>query len=544
MIVALGAGIGLWRMNAWADTELSDSIDVEIEDPEGPTLELTVYTPDGNVPAQIPIGVRSEVSFFLRAVTSVDSVVTALGGTLNADTHELTGEVDSSEATLVEESGGSSHYLAVVDASKLNYQSLVRVTSGLVADDFIRTLAVVNGYYSSSRTVSDVVEADDIELFVNIRDLAEIDSDENGIPDADTLAGGDIILIAANGTITLIHSLDGVARGVTETSVSHFYDTPNGPVEVTLTSPTLDALQSVDDSFDVYDTARLIVTIGTEPSDLLDGPADVAPLSEFDLTDGTDPLPAPENLFVRVAIAVATLGRGAITNWNFVNGNLPGGLDFVGTLSGPGIANALQNGTDVGVYTYAVTLSQDGQDILADGDEDGWEEVDSLQLNNEDSADDAADARVATAAAGDDTVRATFSVASAIFGSNVAPSAGGGGGGHNGLCFIATAAYGTPMAAQIGSLRAVRDEYFIDNPLGAAFVDAYYRISPPIAWAVSENPALRQGVRVALAPMIAVSGWLLASPGSFAAAGIAVMLVGSAVAARRFRRPYRTLVKK
>ncbi|MCH7924992.1 MAG: PKD domain-containing protein, partial [Planctomycetes bacterium] len=60
-----------------------------------------------------------------------------------------------------------------------------------------------------------------------------------------------------------------------------------------------------------------------------------------------------------------------------------------------------------------------------------------------------------------------------------APSGGGGGGG--GGCFIAAAAYGTPMADDIGVLRAVRDDYLLSTPLGTLFMDMYYRISPPIA---------------------------------------------------------------
>ncbi len=511
-----------------------DEVDVSITEPvsTGDTVSLTVYTPDGEAPAIIPVGVQSTISdpIIVRGASSVESVVTAVGGTLNNATHRISGEVDSDAAVLTNVSGDDSEYVAVLNAATLDFQSATRTVSGLFAQDFIRTMAMIDGYY--------ILGVGEIGISVNIRDLAEIDTDENGIPDADTLAGGDITLISRNGTVTLIHSLDSVGRGTTQTEVSHFYDTANGPVEVTLTSPTLSALQTADDAFLDYDTGRLIVSIGVEPSDLLDGPADVAPLSEFDLVDGTDPLPAPQNLFVRVAIAVATTSlRGTPTAWTFVNGALPGGLDFVGTLSGPGIADALQGGTDVGVYTYAVTLSQDGQDIVANGDQDGWAEVDSLQLNNNDSEDDAADARIVAAADGDDTIRATFSVGSAIFGSNVAPSAesddddGGGS-----FCFIATAAYGTPMAAQIGSLRSVRDSYLIGTPLGAAFVDTYYRLSPPIAGVVSESAALRQGVRIALSPVIAISGWLLASPGSFAAAGIAVMLLCSGTAARALRR--------
>jgi hypothetical protein len=78
-------------------------------------------------------------------------------------------------------------------------------------------------------------------------------------------------------------------------------------------------------------------------------------------------------------------------------------------------------------------------------------------------------------------------------------SSGGGG------CFIATAAYGTPMAEEIQILREFRDEYLVTNPVGRAFVDFYYRVSPPIAEFITEHPSLKPIVRAGLAPAIAMS---------------------------------------
>ena len=72
-------------------------------------------------------------------------------------------------------------------------------------------------------------------------------------------------------------------------------------------------------------------------------------------------------------------------------------------------------------------------------------------------------------------------------------------------CFIATAAYGTPMADEIQILRGFRDEYLLTNPLGQAFVNFYYNFSPPIAEFITEHPALKPIVRVGLLPAVAMS---------------------------------------
>ncbi len=73
----------------------------------------------------------------------------------------------------------------------------------------------------------------------------------------------------------------------------------------------------------------------------------------------------------------------------------------------------------------------------------------------------------------------------------------GGGGG----CFIATAAYGTPMTDELGRLRAFRDRALLDSASGAAFTDAYYRLGPAAAAWISQRPAARAATRAVLAPI-------------------------------------------
>ena len=76
------------------------------------------------------------------------------------------------------------------------------------------------------------------------------------------------------------------------------------------------------------------------------------------------------------------------------------------------------------------------------------------------------------------------------------PSGGGGG------CFIATAAYGTPMAEEVVALKKFRDEHLLTNSFGNAFVRFYYRHSPRYADFIRNKPALRTIVRTCLKPFV------------------------------------------
>ncbi len=62
-------------------------------------------------------------------------------------------------------------------------------------------------------------------------------------------------------------------------------------------------------------------------------------------------------------------------------------------------------------------------------------------------------------------------------------------------CFIATAAYGTPSAAEIDVLREFRDTVLLRSAAGSAFVDLYYALSPAVAEVISESGLMRTAVR-------------------------------------------------
>ena len=109
----------------------------------------------------------------------------------------------------------------------------------------------------------------------------------------------------------------------------------------------------------------------------------------------------------------------------------------------------------------------------------------------------------------------------------------GGGGSSSSTCFIATAAYGTPMAAEIDTLRAVRDMYLLNNVAGSAFVDTYYRLSPAVADKVAESPMLAALVRALLTPFVLLGKLILAAP--MALMGLVLAGAGLLVAHRRTR---------
>ena len=101
------------------------------------------------------------------------------------------------------------------------------------------------------------------------------------------------------------------------------------------------------------------------------------------------------------------------------------------------------------------------------------------------------------------------------------------GGGGGGPCFIATAAYGTPLVAEIDTLRTVRDTYLLDNAVGSAFVDTYYHVSPAVADAVAQSPVLAAVVRLVLVPVIFVGklALLMPAPMALMAMALAAMVV-------------------
>ena len=77
-------------------------------------------------------------------------------------------------------------------------------------------------------------------------------------------------------------------------------------------------------------------------------------------------------------------------------------------------------------------------------------------------------------------------------------------------CFIATAAYGSPMAKQVEVLRQFRDSYLLPHVVGRKLVALYYRTGKPIAMYIDSHPWLKYIVRGVLYPIVGLA-WLSVS---------------------------------
>jgi len=108
-------------------------------------------------------------------------------------------------------------------------------------------------------------------------------------------------------------------------------------------------------------------------------------------------------------------------------------------------------------------------------------------------------------------------------------SSGGGGGG----CFIATSAYGSPLAEEVATLRDFRDRYLLTNLPGRLLVKTYYTLSPPAADLIARHEALKALTRAALYPMVGLSRSVLKDPAEVGLGGIGLFLLVGLLLVRR-----------
>jgi len=96
-------------------------------------------------------------------------------------------------------------------------------------------------------------------------------------------------------------------------------------------------------------------------------------------------------------------------------------------------------------------------------------------------------------------------------------------------CFIATAAYGSPLEPHVQALREFRDRHLQQFALGRAFIGFYYRHSPPIADLVAAHDSLRLLVRAVLTPVVLV----VAHPAESLAAVILILVAMAGLRVQR-----------
>lgn len=99
-------------------------------------------------------------------------------------------------------------------------------------------------------------------------------------------------------------------------------------------------------------------------------------------------------------------------------------------------------------------------------------------------------------------------------------------------CFIATAAFGSPMEKQVKALRRFRDDVLQKTSLGRAFIAAYYTVSPPAARWIAQKSFRRTVARVTLTPVVFLITAVMEYPIAFSVLMLS-FIIGFAIWLRR-----------
>jgi hypothetical protein len=178
------------------------------------------------------------------------------------------------------------------------------------------------------------------------------------------------------------------------------------------------------------------------------------------------------------------------------------------------------NGTDTGAYfeygvdqnygsiTTNISVDSGGGDVFVNADISGLRDHTTyhyrLAATNESGT-----------SYGDDDTFTTLTAAEVV---NQAVADGSGSSG----CFIATAAFGFPMQPYVKILREFRNRILLNNSIGKALVNFYYKYSPPMADCISRHDSLRAMVRIFLLPVVGMS-WMVLKFGPASTLGLLLL---------------------
>jgi hypothetical protein len=79
-------------------------------------------------------------------------------------------------------------------------------------------------------------------------------------------------------------------------------------------------------------------------------------------------------------------------------------------------------------------------------------------------------------------------------------------------CFVATAAWGSPLATEVESLRRFRDRHLSSNAPGRLLVSLYERFGPSLAELIRPSEARRAAARTLLGPLVALVQYIDQAP--------------------------------
>ncbi len=208
------------------------------------------------------------------------------------------------------------------------------------------------------------------------------------------------------------------------------------------------------------------------------------------------------NSALQVTVTYTQINTLGYTNINTTQAApvLPSGLQLAGNYYEIQ-TNAVYSGTIEVCFLYddtQMTLLQEANLQLLHWENNDWVDVSTFldTVNN----------RICGMVTGFSPFAMTVPAASGSGGTTTGDNDSGGGGGNSGSCFIATAAYGSPMAADVRILCTFRDNYLLTNYVGIRFVSLYYKVSPPMADYIREHSYLKPMVRFMLSPLVWIAG--------------------------------------